>query len=241
MRVEKIFQEAIILAGGLGTRLRSHIDGMPKVMAPINGLPFLHYCFKYLSLNNIEHVVLSVGYLSEQIVSYFGDNYEGIKITYSKEQTPLGTGGATLFALKHLTSRNPFFVINGDSFHNIDLRAMTKNHHANSADVTVSAVLAKENLRYGKISFDKNWQITNYNDVKADKDDYANSGVYLFSPKIKKIREGKGPICLDTDIVRELLLKNSSLFAYFSSDYFIDIGIPKDYESAQNTIPKLFS
>ena len=117
---------------------------------------------------------------------------------------------------------------------------MTEKHHANSADVTVSAVLAKENLRYGKISFDKNWQITNYNDVKADKDDYANSGVYLFSSKIEKTYEGKGPICLDTNIVRELLLKDSSLFGYFSSNYFIDIGIPKDYESAQNTIPKLF-
>ena len=239
MRIEKIFLEAIILAGGLGTRLRSHIDGVPKVLAPINGLPFLHYCFKYLSLNKIDHVVLSVGYLSEQIVSYFGDNYEGIKITYSKEQTPLGTGGATLLVLKHLTSQNSFFVINGDSFHNIDLREMNKNHNANSADVTVSAVLAKENLRYGKISFNKNWQITNYNDVKANKDDYANSGIYLFNSKIKKLYGEKAPICLDTNIVRELLLEGNRLFGYFSSNYFIDIGLPKDYEAAQKTIPKL--
>ena len=146
-------------------------------------------------------------------MSYFGDNYEGIKITYSKEQTPLGTGGATLLALKHLTSQNSFFVINGDSFHNIDLREMNKNHNANSADVTVSAVLAKENLRYGKISFNKNWQITNYNDVKANKDDYANSGIYLFNSKIKKLYGEKAPICLDTNIVRELLLEGNRLFA----------------------------
>lgn len=239
MRVRKICQEAIILAGGLGTRLRSKIVGMPKALAPINDLPFLHYSLKYLSLNNIRHVILSVGYLSEQIESYFGNDYEGIKITYSKEQRPLGTGGATLLALKFLTSQEPFFVINGDSFHNINLMEMIKNHHSNFADVTVSTALAKESLRYGKVSFDKNWQITNYNDAKADKGDYMNSGIYLFSPKLKKSHVRKETICLDNDIVRELLLQNSRLFGYFSNNYFIDIGIPTDYETAQLTVPDL--
>ena len=111
--------EAIILAGGFGKRLKSKIKDIPKPMAPINGRPFLEYIMQKLLNYGFDHVVLSVGYKSEVISDYFGDNYFGIRISYVKETSPLGTGGAIKLALTK-SKEDHIFIINGDTYFDID-------------------------------------------------------------------------------------------------------------------------
>ena len=112
--------EAIVLAGGLGTRLRSVVSELPKPMAPVGDKPFLEYILKYLKKNGIDKVVLSVGYKWETIKEYFGDSFEDIELVYSIENEPLGTGGAIKQAMEYVSDVN-VFIVNGDTFFDIDL------------------------------------------------------------------------------------------------------------------------
>src|SRR5579872_7369319 len=116
--------QAIILAGGFGTRLQSVVKNCPKPMAPVHGKPFLAYLIEYLKLQGITRVVLSVHYLREQIEDFFKDNYQGIEICYAVEEQPWGTGGAIVHALKKIELTQPVFVLNGDTFLKLDYRAM---------------------------------------------------------------------------------------------------------------------
>ncbi len=122
-----MLKEAIILAGGFGTRLKSVVNDVPKPMAPINNEPFLNYVFDYLKHYQIEHVVLSTGYLSEKIVEYYKTVYKGIKVSYAKEETPLGTGGGIRLAMTKCTTKD-VLVLNGDSFFDVDINTHYKNH-----------------------------------------------------------------------------------------------------------------
>ena len=115
--------EAIVLAGGLGTRLKSVVSNVPKPMAPIGDKPFLEYILKYLKKNGITRAILSVGYKSEIIEEYFGNNFEGIDLVYSVEKEPLGTGGAIKKAMSKVKS-NQVYIINGDTFFDINLKSL---------------------------------------------------------------------------------------------------------------------
>src|SRR4051812_4918576 len=115
-----MIREAIILAGGFGTRLRSVIADLPKPLAPVNGQPFLHYLFRYLQHYKIEKAVLSVGYLSEKVEAHFGKNYLGIDIEYAHEKEPLGTGGGIRLAMEKCSGAH-VLVLNGDTFFDVPL------------------------------------------------------------------------------------------------------------------------
>ena len=139
--------EAIVLAGGLGTRLRSVVSDVPKPMAKINGRPFLEVLLNKLVRNNIERIVLSTGYKGNIIKDYFGTEFNGVKIEYSHEDEPLGTGGAICRALEKIVS-NDFFVFNGDTFADIPIDKFVLNEKFRNRDVIFAKVLEK-NDRYG--------------------------------------------------------------------------------------------
>jgi D-glycero-alpha-D-manno-heptose 1-phosphate guanylyltransferase len=122
--------EAIILAGGLGTRLQEVVPDVPKPMAPVSGKPFLYHVLRWLGKFNIEKVIISAGYKSETIVSYFGDSFEGVPIEYAIEEKPLGTGGAMKFALSK-TAGNEILIINGDTYFPVSLDKFCSFHTGN--------------------------------------------------------------------------------------------------------------
>ena len=120
-------KQAIILSGGQGTRLRSVVSDIPKPMADINGKPFLEYLLRYLNNQGCNHVVLSVGYKSEVIRNYFGNQYLNLKLDYALEKEPLGTGGGIKNSIKYI-SDNDFFLLNGDSFFDVNLSELAEFH-----------------------------------------------------------------------------------------------------------------
>ena len=120
--------EAIVLAGGLGTRLKSVVNDIPKPMAPIQNKPFLEYVLTYLQKNGVSKVIISVSYQWQKIKDYFGDRFESIILEYSVEKTPLGTGGGIKKALQFIES-NQYFIINGDTFFDVNLSDLTLNSH----------------------------------------------------------------------------------------------------------------
>jgi D-glycero-alpha-D-manno-heptose 1-phosphate guanylyltransferase len=225
---------AIVLAGGKGTRLQSVVSDVPKPMAPIKGRPFLEYLLKYLSTGGITSVVLSTGYKSEMISGYFGSNFYDMAVLYSIETTPLGTGGAIKLALEKCSDDN-VFVLNGDTFFNVDLPRLLSHHLRQSADISMSLKEMRNFDRYGVVELNEN-RVTAMREKGYAIQGYINGGVY----------------CVQMDVFSRIALPEKFSFEEFlvnrleslnisglpSDGNFIDIGIPEDYEMAQELIPE---
>ena len=146
--------EAIILAGGLGTRLSHIVKDVPKPMAPVAGRPFLEYILDYLIENDIKRVILATGYKHEIIEQHFGNLYKNIEIIYSVENEPLFTGGAIKKALSKCKENN-VFIINGDTYFNVDLKEMKKFHIESNSEITIATKLMYDFERYGTVVLSK--------------------------------------------------------------------------------------
>lgn len=227
--------QAVILAGGLGTRLRPLTYEIPKPMVPINGKPYLEYQINYLKKFGITDVLILIGYLGEQIVEYFGDGSQyGVKITYSKEENPLGTGGAIKLAENQL--EDEFLIIYGDSFLPIDYGDLFNfyNKHGKS-----SLLIAYDNSS-GKTPVPNNLAIdTNFLVQKYEKNSldpalkYVESGVSL----LKKTLTTEIPSnqkCSLEEIIFPKLIGENRLIAYITKEPFYDIGTPDRLETITN-------
>lgn len=227
--------EAIILAGGFGTRLKHVVSDVPKPMAPINDKPFLEYIFEDLNKKGVTHVVLAVGYMKEKIEEYFKNQYKNIEISYSEENSPLGTGGAIKKAVSKCREED-IFIINGDTFYDVDLEKMKKFHIENKSSLTI-AVKEMENFdRYGSLVI-KNNKIIKFEEKKPMLKGKINGGIYLIK---KNIFQG---IEQESFSFEKEILENEKIekYAYESNGYFIDIGIPEDYYKfiEKNKNPKI--
>lgn len=215
--------EAIVLAGGFGTRLKEVVSDVPKPMAPVNGKPFLEYLLKDLNKKGIRHIILAVGYKKEIIKEYFKNRYENIEITYSEELTLLGTGGAIKKALK-LAKEEDVFIVNGDTFFDIDLKRMKEFHTENKSILTV-AVKEMENFdRYGSLIIKGN-KIIEFEEKKKKAKGKINGGMYLIKKDLLD-RIEKENFSFEKEILED---KKVEKYSYESEGYFIDIGIPEDY------------
>ena len=215
--------EAIVLAGGFGTRLKEVVSDVPKPMAPVNGKPFLEYLLKDLSKKGIKHAILAVGYKKEIIKEYFKNKYEDIEITYSEELVPLGTGGAIKKALK-LVKEEDVFIVNGDTFFDIDLKGMKEFYTEKKSTLTV-AVKEMENFdRYGSLIIKKN-KIIEFEEKKKKDKGKINGGIYLIKKDLLSRME-KENFSFEKEILEA---KKVEKYSYESKGYFIDIGIPEDY------------
>ena len=215
--------EAIVLAGGFGTRLKEVVSDVPKPMALVNGKPFLEYLLKDLSKKGIKHVILAVGYKKEIIKEYFKNKYEDIEITYSEELVPLGTGGAIKKALK-LVKEEDVFIVNGDTFFDVDLKKMKKFHTENKSILTV-AIKEMENFdRYGSLVIKEN-RIIEFEEKKKKDKGKINGGIYLIKKDLLS-RVEKENFSFEKEVLEDKKIEKHS---YESEGYFIDIGIPEDY------------
>ena len=222
---------AIILAGGLGQRLRTIISDVPKPMAPINGKPFLAYQIEQLKRFDIDHVVLSIGYLGGVIVDYFRDYYAGIRITYSIESEPMGTGGGMLLALEKLDSDEHVLLLNGDTYFDINFHNLMQLHERHKAGISIALFRANMPERYGLVCAKPNNQIAKICSEKARLNELANGGVYIVDPKVIKgnYRGRNEKVSLEKEIFSTLLSKGVSIVGFECSGNFIDIGLPEDY------------
>jgi len=226
---------AIVLAGGLGTRLRSVINDMPKPMADIKGKPFLAYLLDYLSVQGVSKVVLSVGYKYEVIKEYFGDCYKKIKLLYSIEEEPLGTGGAIKKSLYLLKCSEPVIVINGDTFFNVTLGDLVNFFIKKSADAVIALKKMENYDRYGSVNLDSQNKIIGFEEKNYKEIGYINGGIYVIHPNIFDDNELNNKFSFEKDFLEKFY--NQKLFyGLVYEDYFIDIGIPEDYRKAQEEI-----
>ena len=222
--------EAIILAGGLGTRLRDVIADLPKPMAPVNNKPFLHYLFKWIKQYPVEKLVLSAGYKSESIVNYFGNSVYGIPVEYVIEEKPLGTGGAVKNAL-HKTSDIDILILNGDTYFPIDLGKFYSFHIENKSLFTIALKRMKSFDRYGTVEC-RGKTIMKFNEKKFCEDGLINGGIYLINREMIESWEHSSPFSLEKDVM-EKKAGTSILKGLVFDELFIDIGIPEDYHKAK--------
>lgn len=236
-------KNAIILAGGMGTRLQSVVADVPKPMAPVGGKPFLHYQFLYLKKQRIESVVLSVGYKAEVIQNYFGNKYEGIDILYSLEQNPLGTGGGIKQALE--LCNDDCFVLNGDTFFDIDLNQLLAAHQQANADATLALSYQTNFDRYGTVLFDEQQQVIAFEEKKFLAEGWINGGVYFLNKnlfqKVEAVHQTTLPprFSFETEVL-EKGVQHLNIHASLHQNYFIDIGIPEDFNRANTELPAMF-
>lgn len=226
--------KAVILAGGLGTRLRHVVSDVPKPMAPIHNKPFLAHQMDHWMQSGIDSFILSVGYLRETIIDYFGDCYNGVPITYAIEEIPLGTGGGILQAMKHLNSDDSFLLLNGDTYFDVDLIKLKELHCRHNAGVTFSLFRANEPDRFGGVSIDANCRITKFRSEKARSGQLANGGVYMIDPNVirKQYHADVGKFSFEDDILPRLFDTGTPFFGLESNGRFVDIGVPEDYAAA---------
>jgi len=230
--------EAIILAGGAGTRLQSLVKDIPKPMADINGKPFLCYLLDYLSAYDVKKILLSVGYRHEIIRDYFGLQYKDMDIRYVIEDKSLGTGGALKKALM-VAEGEEFIVLNGDTFFNLDLREMMDFHHANDSILTIAVKPMHDFDRYGTTII-KNSRVVGFEEKTFKHFGYINGGVYAMKKTISEIFDhARDVFSFEVDFLHRKI-NNIYSFAFVSDDYFVDIGIPEDYKKAQRELSHFF-
>lgn len=229
--------EAIILAGGMGTRLKSVVKDIPKPMAPVRQNPFLEYILNDLMHQGIRRVILSTGYKHEVVEAYFGTEYRGIEIKYSVEDEPLGTGGAIRKALKQ-TTRPEVFVLNGDTLFRVDLPAMSAFHREQRADLTLALKPMRDCSRYGRVETE-DIRVTRFKEKMAGAPGLINGGVYLMSQRLfAQLEQLPERFSFEQEFL-EAHYQDYNVMAYRTDAYFIDIGIPEDFERAQQELPSL--
>lgn len=213
--------QAIVLAGGLGTRLKSVVQDIPKPMAPINGKPFLAFVLEYLKKQGITEVILSVSYKYELIQECFKDEFDGMKIRYNIEKELLGTGGAIKDALKFI--QNQAYVLNGDTFFDIDLKKLVLN----DSKICIALKQMQNFDRYGTVNVDKQGIVTSFEEKVFKKQGLINGGVYLLKKDIFDEFDLERKFSFEEFLhVNHKILKiQTQIF----DDYFIDIGVPQDY------------
>ena len=227
----------IILAGGFGTRLKEAVDG-PKVLAPINGTPFLNYVFDYLEKFNVSKVVLSLGYLSDYVIDWTKTQKRKFIIDYVVEQSPLGTGGGIKLALKKVELGSTI-ILNGDTFFNIDLNKFLTFHNNNSFELSIALKHLKNFDRYGNVVVNEKSQVISFEEKKYCAEGQISAGIYAIN-KNTIFENYPSTFSIEKDYLC-LQAKQQKIGGIVFDDYFIDIGIPSDYQNAQIDFRKLFS
>ena len=222
--------EVIVLAGGLGTRLRSVVHDIPKCMAPVSGQPFLYYLLTWLSGEGATHVVFSVGYLREQVISYVQWQKWPFKVSFAIEEEPLGTGGGIRKALEYC-SEEQVFVVNGDTFYPVQLRRMPS-----LSPVTLALKPMKSFERYGAVQLD-GVQVTAFREKQYCAEGLISGGVYSLRPSLVKLEQLPEKFSFEREVL-EPHSKAGGLTGWVNDAYFLDIGIPEDYARAQQELPE---
>ena len=233
--------QAVILAGGLGKRLRRTVGDRPKSMALVLGRPFLEYQVEHLKKYHIIEIVLCVGYLAEQIKSYFKDGAKfGVDIRYAVDKEPLGTAGALKNA-ENCLEDEAFLVLNGDSYSELNITKFVQFHKKKGGKGTILLSRVSQAQDYGLMELDEEKRITGFFEKSAriSSDSIINAGTYLLEPEVLSYIPAGEKVSLERETFPRLLQEKVPLFGYLTSDYFIDIGTPEKYAQIQKEIKEI--
>lgn len=221
---------AVILAGGAGTRLRPVIGQHQKVVAQINGRPFLEYLLDQLDAAGIGSVVLCTGFDAESVKSAIAQQYGNIRIQFSCEEQPMGTAGALRNALPAMDS-DQILVMNGDSFCEIDIKAFYQWHNARKAYASIALAKVENTFRYGSVMIDEYHEVVSFIEKGGSScPGWISAGIYLLHRSIiEAVSEGDN-VSIENEVFP--LLIGNRLFGYQSACRFIDIGTPESYRKA---------
>ncbi|MCK4319777.1 nucleotidyltransferase family protein [Candidatus Micrarchaeota archaeon] len=224
--------KAFVLCGGTGTRLRPYTYTIPKSMLPLGSKPILYYVLKNLKTHGVKDIILSVGYLKEQIMDYFGDGRSmGVKIKYLEEDKPLGTAGAlTLF------EGNPgshFFVLMGDQLTNVNLSEMERFHKDKGNIATIALKKRETPMEYGVAEINNEAEIRRFRE-KPIMEYLINTGIYLFSKEVLPYLEPGKDFAMD--VFPKIIKEKKPISGYVFTDYWMDIGRLREYEKTNDLI-----
>jgi len=222
--------DTIILAGGLGSRLRSVVADVPKCLAPVCGKPFLHYVLLYLQQQGIRRIILSLGYLHEVVEKWLEQEKYNIEFEFSIEKTPLGTGGGIKSALSHVSSEN-VLILNGDTFYGVDIAMFKASHISNGAVLSMALKPMEKFDRYGNVILDTNGYIIKFQEKEYCQQGLINGGCYIMQTKCDWLNHQPEKFSFETNVLEYRALKKE-IYGFVDNGYFIDIGIPSDYEKA---------
>lgn len=229
-----VITEAIILAGGLGTRLKDTVPDVPKCLAPVKGKPFLSYVLDHLIDEGITHFIFALGYKSDLVIDFICKEYPDILHKISVEKEPLGTGGAIRLACA-LAKEKTILVANGDTLFKIDVDELASFNTLSGANCTLSLKYLEKFDRYGVVEIDADCSITSFKEKAFYESGLVNGGMYALN--VHKFLEEELPekFSFENDYLAALFT-NRRMFGIEQECYFIDIGIPEDYEKAQTEL-----
>lgn len=221
----------VVLAGGLGTRLRTVLPDTPKPLAPVEGRPFLSYLLEQLTRAGVSPFILCTGHLADQMRVI--EQAVSTPVMYSEEDRPLGTGGALRLAWRNYPGTAPWLVMNGDSYLDVDLPVMMDSHRKSGLAATIAAVRVEDGRRYGTLEWSADHRITAFREKAAAAGKrWINGGVYIFEQDFLNAMPDRTPLSLETDIFPAWVTQG--IHAFESNARFIDIGTPESYELAQH-------
>lgn len=233
--------QAVILAGGFGTRLQPVISNVPKPMAPINGTPFLAMLIRHLKTQGITRVVLATHYMHLTIENFFNTNFEGMPITYAVEKEPLFAGGAIVNAIHTANLTQPFLVINGDTFIDVNYKTLYNHHITNNAQITMV-------LRHLEDATDKGVVETTGNRITkfgakgaAGQPGLINAGVWVMNPEVLTAYPQGQAFSFEKDFLEANVPHNIQPHAFPVGSYFLDFGTPETYARAQTELPAILA
>jgi len=224
-------KECIILAGGLGTRLREVVSDVPKCMAEVAGKPFLSYLLDWCKVQSFGRVILSLGYLSEVVTSWIEKNEYPFEIIYAKEEEPLGTGGAIKLAMRSVLGERAV-VINGDTFFDVDITELYTFHNEKSANISLALKPMTDFDRYGRVELNTDNRIIAFIEKQQCREGLINGGVYLIDKDVL-LSDKELPLKFSFEKnILEAKINTLPIYGNIQDTYFIDIGIPEDYRKA---------
>lgn len=226
--------EAIILAGGFGTRLRTVVSDLPKCMAPVAGKPFLCYVIDQLQQQGIKKFIFSLGYMSEVIQTFLQENYPALDYQLSIEEDPLGTGGA-IYKACSMATEPTVLALNGDTLFSINVQQLLQVHQQKESHCTICLKPMQQFERYGVVKMDTNNCITSFEEKKWNEEGLINGGVYAIDRGKFLAQPFAEKFSMEKDYL-ELLVGEGNFYGLVQDAYFIDIGIPEDFERAQKEI-----
>lgn len=222
-------REAIVLAGGFGTRLREVVPDWPKPMAPVAGRPFLEILLSSLASKGFSRVVLSLGYMAEKISSHFGNSFAGMELDYVVEDRPLGTGGAVRLAMTRCT-QDHVFVLNGDTFLDLEASAIDE-YWLSRRNPLIVARQVPDTARFGRLLVQED-RVLGFTEKGVSGQGLINGGCYVFDRAQLNHFALNEPFSLEADFLAQAV-QQLPVNVFVTSGHFIDIGVPEDYQRAQ--------
>jgi len=230
--------KALILAGGFGTRLRPLSCTRPKLLFPIGNKPLLDWTLQRLEKSGIKEVILAVNYMAEAFIQRYGNSAHGVKLTYSRETKPMRTGGPIKQAEKLIGRDEPFLVLNGDIFTNINFVELIKKHKKTNATVSIALYKVEDPSRYGVVELTERGCIVRFVEKPSpgrEPSNLANAGIYVLGPEIFDYIPSGRPVSLEREVF-PILAQEGKLYGYDFEGFWTDIGEPKDYLKANRLL-----